>query len=68
MLRYKILNNCSILNSLGLVKHSPEINIFEKKLINLLQHKNATSFPEIHDNIKEDIDFCDCFIPPYFFS
>ncbi|WP_324281524.1 ATP-binding protein [Cyanobacterium aponinum UTEX 3221] len=67
MLRYKILNNCSILNSLGLVKHSPEINIFEKKLINLLQHKNATSFPEIHDNIKEDIDFCDCFIPPYFF-
>jgi len=67
MLRYKILNNCVSLNSLGLVNCFPERNIFQEKLVNLLQHKNAITFPEIHDNIKKDPDFYDCFIPPYFF-
>ncbi|MGI0482793.1 hypothetical protein ACN4EE_18655 [Geminocystis sp. CENA526] len=67
MQRYKILNNCMILNSLGLVNCFPEINIFKEKLANLLQHQTQINFTEIYSQITKDPDFYNCFIPLYFF-
>lgn len=67
MLRYKILNNCVTLKSLGLINCFPEINIFKDKLANILYNQTEMSFSEIYGKITEDQDFYNCFIPPYFF-
>ncbi|PHV61094.1 ATP-binding protein [Cyanobacterium aponinum] len=67
MLRYKILNNCVSLSSLGLVNCFPERSIFQEKLVNFLPHHTEISFTEIHSQIIADPDFYNCFIPPYFF-
>lgn len=66
ILRYKVLNNCLILKSLGLVKYTHDLDIFKEKLANILQDKNEINFLEIYSKIKEDPDFYDYFIPPYF--
>ena len=66
MSRYNILNNAQVLRNLGLVKSVPEKSVIENNINAILVDRDEISFSEVYNKVKQDINFYNYFIPPYF--